>query len=130
MRDMQHNQTVRGTAQGNQAPSYPMKDPVVLAEKQHVNPTASTAVFTCNMSEEEEESITRFVAPIARGNVWDVLNSYGEAVVQQAQGRHPFTPIRCHFVAGQLLPYLPPEFTSGIWHIIDQVGARLYGQHF
>ena len=130
MRDMQPKQTVRGTAQGIQVPSYSMKDTAVLVEKQHVTSTASPTFFTDNISEEEEESITRFVAPIARGKVWEALNRYGEAIVQQAQCRQPFTPICCHFVAGQLLPYLPPDFASGIWPTVDQVGARLYGQHF
>ena len=112
MRDTQHN-SVRGTAQGIQAPAI-----------------ASPTFFTGIMSEEEAESITSFVAPVARCNVWEALNRYGEAVVQQAQGRQPFTPIRCHFIAGHLLPSLPPDFASGIWHTIDQVGARLYGEHF
>jgi hypothetical protein len=81
-------------------------------------------------TEEEARELDLYLAPVAIGRFHQVLDAYATHLANSAQSRQPFIPIRCHPAAGDLLPLVPPDYTSHIWHTIDQVGRRVYGQFF
>lgn len=86
--------------------------------------------FLSNATEEECRELRQYLAEIAANRFFLVLDNYATHLANSAQSRQPFIPIRCHPAAGDLLPLVPPDYTSHIWHTIDQVGRRIYGQFF
>lgn len=95
-----------------------------------VNIASDNISFQAHATEEELTQLSPYIATISSELVRNVLDRYATALVRAASDRSPYTPIQYHRLAGELLPLFPPEFVSGIWYTIDQVGRRIYGQHF
>ena len=91
---------------------------------------SGTLSFHAHATEEELTQLSQYIAPISSESVRNILDHYGTALARAAADRSPYTPIQCHRLAGELLPFFPPEFVSGIWYIIDPVGRRIYSKHF